>query len=114
MLAIMLQIDEAAELASGVNWTLASFAIFVWLVTLGAAWWIIRGKNKAIEELALENRQVAKDRADDLSKQLAARGKDVERMEGGLQTIAAATQAQQQEFRELRSEIRVALGRMGG
>lgn len=111
-MAALLQLDEAIDAATR-EWTLAAFAIFVWLVTLGVGWWIVRGKNQAIDDLAKENARLGAEARKDLQAAITRTGGDAARVEAGLQTAASATDALQQEFRELRQRIDARFGRGG-
>lgn len=92
------QIEEATKIATGVNWTLASFAIFVLLVTWAAFGWLIRAMAKRrdadVKGLVKERNEAEAGWRKDLQDQVVKRGEDAERVESGLSDSAGATRDQ--------------------
>lgn len=97
MLTFAIQIDTAIDAATR-EWTIAAFAIFVWLLTCGFFIWLLRSmarrRDKEIADL-VESRNLTDDGwRKDLQAQITKRGEDAERVERGLGDSAAAVREQ--------------------
>lgn len=91
------QVETAVDLATR-EWTIAGFAILVWLLSCGLFLWLLRNlaQRRDTEVAALIEARNALElgwRAD-VQAQLKARGADAERIGQGLSEAAAATREQ--------------------
>jgi hypothetical protein len=91
---LLAQIDDAVGIATR-EWTIAGFAIFVWLVTCGFFVWLLKRKDVIVESLALQLREQSESWRADLQQQILDRGEDAKRVEGALHTAAAAVSSLQ-------------------
>lgn len=106
----LLQVGEAAEFAKTAgNWPLATFAIFVWLMTCLVAWrviaWVVKNKDAIIRELAAKRTACEDGRLEDSQAVVAGVRADATRLEAAVQTNTAAQHATQEELRGLRSDV---------
>lgn len=96
-LLTLLQVDEAVELATH-EWTIAGFAIFVWLVSCGVLIWMLRRKDAVIIDLAGQVKTISGEITEYLKQQVEDERENGKRLEAAMQTTANALHAAQEEL----------------
>lgn len=91
------QVETAVDLATR-EWTIAGFAILVWLLSCGLFLWLLRTqahrRDEEVKDLVTARNAGEEGRRADLQAQIKSRAEDAERVERGLAEAAASTREQ--------------------